>query len=115
MSIDPVHSSGVPAMPPAAPAASPSGGEPFAAALARAQEPAPPPPIADAPPPTALESVQVAGEVYAKLRAADRELHFEPTSHGVKIAVYDGDGKLIQRVPATDVLRMASGEKTWLA
>jgi hypothetical protein len=53
--------------------------------------------------------------VYAQLRATDRELRFEATSHGVKIAVFDGDGKLIQRVPATEVLRMSTGEKTWLA
>ena len=114
MAIDPVNTSAFTARP-AGPRPPAQPGEPFAAALARAEQPAPAPPIADGPPLEALESVRVAGEVYAQLRATDRELRFEATSHGVKIAVFDGDGKLIQRVPATEVLRAAAGEQTWLA
>ena len=113
MAIDPVNSSAFPARPTGPPPPAQTPADSFAAALARAEQPARP--IADGPPPEAIESVQLAGEVYAQLRATDRELRFEATPHGVKIAVFDGDGKLIQRVPATDVLRMADGEKTWLA
>jgi hypothetical protein len=62
-----------------------------------------------------MAAVQVASQVYASLRAVDRELRFEHTSHGVRIEVYDGNGEFVQRVPATEVLKLSTGEQTWLA
>jgi len=115
MPIDPVHIKPI-AIPPAAPVqpATPAAGQAsFAEALGSAQAPVTRP--ADEPPAEALAAVQTAGRVYAQLRAADRELRFEQTDHGVAIEVYDGEGQLLQRVPATDVLKFAAGEKTWLA
>ena len=114
MPIDPVSRppTAVPPPAPVQPATPAAGSSSFAAALKGAE--APPPPVDD-PPPTALAAVQTAGRVYAQLRAADRELRFEQTDRGVAIEVYDGEGQLLQRVPATDVLRLAAGEHTWLA
>jgi hypothetical protein len=112
MSIDPITNPQFP--PPAAPAgpAQRAQGASFADALDSAEQRQAAP---EAPPTEALEAVQVASQVYARLRAVDRELRFEHTAHGVRIDVYDGDGRLIQRVPATDVLKLAGGEQTWLA
>ena len=113
MPIDPISQPPFPApAQPAAPARPPGGGADFAAALSRADAA---PAVPEAPPSEALRAVQEAGQVYARLRAVDRELRFEHTPHGVRIEVYDGDGRLVQRVPATDVLRLAGGEQTWLA
>jgi hypothetical protein len=112
MSVDPVNSQ--PRVPPPTPPArtpQPTERSSFASTLGRAAAP----PVPQAPPTEALASVQVAGKVYEELRAADRELHFERTAHGVRIDVYDGDGQLVQRVPATDVLKLADGKQTWLA
>jgi hypothetical protein len=112
MSIEPVNPPPYP--PPAQPAGQPARvpGTSFADALDGAQSP---PVSPERPPAQALEAVQVASKVYASLRAVDRELRFEHTAHGVRIEVYDGDGKFIQSVPATDVLKLAGGEQTWLA
>ena len=117
MPIDPVSRppTAVPPPAPVQPATPAAGSSSFAAALKGAEPPAPPPPPVDEPPATALAAVQTAGRVYAQLRAADRELRFEQTDRGVAIEVYDGEGQLLQRVPATDVLRLAAGEHTWLA
>jgi hypothetical protein len=115
MSIDPVHSSpfAVPAQPGGGPAAAPADASAFAKALDGAQ--ASRPAVPEEPTTEAMEAVRVAGDVYEQLRAADRELHFSRTAHGVRIDVYDGEGQLVQRVPATEVMKLASGEKTWLA
>ena len=116
MPIDPVSRppSSIPPAAPVQPATPAAGRSAFAEALKGAEKPPAPRPV-DEPPPTALAAVQTAGRVYAQLRAADRELRFERTDRGVAIEVYDGEGQLLQRVPATDVLRLAAGEKTWLA
>jgi hypothetical protein len=112
MSIDPI-SSHQPVQPPipAAGTSRPEPGGSFADALNEASGPAAP----EAPTTEALEAVKVAGHVYASLRAVDRELRFEHTAHGVLIEVYDGNGEFVQRVPATEVLKLAGGEQTWLA
>ena len=114
MSIDPI-SSGTPPIQPPTPSAGtqrPEKGASFADALKKeADRPA----RAEDAPPQALEAVKVASQVYASLRAVDRELRFEHTPHGVRIEVYDGNGQFVQRVPATEVLKLADGEQTWLA
>ena len=112
MSIDPVTNS--PLTPPtqAGGPARPDPRQAFADALTDAQRPAPAP---DEPTTEALAAVQVAGQVYARLRALDRELRFEHTPHGVRIEVYDGNGRFVQSVPATEVLKFSAGEQGWLA
>jgi hypothetical protein len=113
MSIDPISSGTPPIQPPAPPAGTQRAETraSFADALGEASRPAKP----DALETEALKAVEVAGQVYARLRAMDRELRFEHTSQGVRIEVYDGNGQFVQSVPATDVLKLAGGENTWLA
>jgi hypothetical protein len=115
MSIDPVHSPAflTPPQPAGGAARPPAPKASFADALdgAGAPEAAP----AEGPTTEAMKAVRVAADVYEKLRATDRQLHFSQTSHGVRIDVYDGEGQLVQRVPATEVLKLAAGEQTWLA
>jgi hypothetical protein len=113
MSIDPIKAQ--PAQPAVQPTAPPRSVDPTSFADALDEAAAALPATPDAPPSEALAAVQTANEVYAQLRALDRELRFAHTPHGVLIEVYNGDGQLVQRVPATEVLKISSGEKTWLA
>jgi hypothetical protein len=62
------------------------------------------------PPPSALEDMQKAAEVWQELRAQKRELHFEPTQDGrVIVQVRDLDGNVIRTIPPAHALEVASG------
>jgi hypothetical protein len=63
----------------------------------------------------AMQAVQTAMRAYEHLRATGRELRFEPSESGLKIEVYDGAGRLLQRIPPTEALALAAGESAWLA
>jgi hypothetical protein len=63
----------------------------------------------------AMAAVQVARRAYDQLRATGRELRFEATDIGMRIEVYDGEGRLLQRIPATEALALAAGEARWRA
>lgn len=64
----------------------------------------------------AMEAVQAAARAYEQLRAADRVLHFELTETGMRIEVFDGEGKLLRQIPPTEALALAAGrEQPWLA
>lgn len=70
----------------------------------------------DTPAEVALEAVQAAARAYEELRAADRVLHFELTETGMRIEVFDGEGKLLRQIPPTEALALAAGrEHPWLA
>ena len=79
------------------------------------------PPIAEieepkTPAEAAMEAVQTAARAYEQLRAADRALHFELTETGMRIEVFDGEGKLLRQIPPTEALALAAGrEQPWLA
>jgi hypothetical protein len=62
-------------------------------------------------PPTAvLEDMHAAARVAEKLRAQQRELHFETTSDGrVTVQVRDLDGNVIRTIPPARALEIASG------
>ena len=63
-----------------------------------------------------MEAVQAAARAYEQLRAADRVLHFEMTDTGMRIEVFDGEGKLLRQIPPTEALALAAGrEQPWLA
>ena len=62
------------------------------------------------PPPSALEDMQKAAQVWQELRSQRRELHFEPTGDGhVIVQVRDLDGNVIRTIPAAHALEVASG------
>jgi hypothetical protein len=67
------------------------------------------------PPNAALQAVQTAARVYEHLKANGRELRFDATDTGMRIEVYDGDGRLVRRIPPTEALALATRESTWLA
>lgn len=50
-------------------------------------------------PTSAIEVVRTASRAYATLREGERELHFEATDTGLRIEVYDGNGKLVRAIP----------------
>ncbi len=63
------------------------------------------------PPPSALEDMHKAAEVWQELRAQKRELHFECTGNGrVIVQVRDLDGNVIRTIPPAKALEVASGE-----
>ena len=62
------------------------------------------------PPPTVLEQMYDAARVAEKLRAQERELHFEQTPGGrVVIQVRDLNGNVIRTVPPSEALEIAGG------
>jgi hypothetical protein len=63
----------------------------------------------------AMKAVQTARRAYDQLRANGRELRFEPTDTGLRIEVYDGEGRLLQRIPPTEALALAAGDARWRA
>jgi hypothetical protein len=63
----------------------------------------------------AMAAVQTAMRAYERLRATGRELRFEPTDAGLRIEVYDGEGRLLQRIPPNEALALAAGDARWQA
>ena len=117
MPIEPLSTSFAAPAPAPAPAPAARTPEPaaFAAALDEARTPAAST-AGDGPPAEALAAVQAAARVYEHMRTSGRQLHFETTETGVTIEVYDGRGELVQRIPPTEALALASGKgATWLA
>jgi hypothetical protein len=66
--------------------------------------------IPPSPPADVLDEMYTAAKVADKLRAQERELHFEPSDSGrVVIQVRDLDGKVIRTVPPSQALDIAAG------
>jgi flagellar protein FlaG len=66
--------------------------------------------IPASPPPDVLQEMQDAAKVAEKLRAMQRELHFEPQPNGrVIVQVRDLDGNVIRTIPPSAALEVASG------
>jgi len=66
--------------------------------------------IPPSPPADVLDEMYTAAKVADKLRAQERELHFEPSGDGrVVIQVRDLDGKVIRTVPPAQALEIAAG------
>ena len=116
MSIEPIQPSHFPvAGPGSAAGARATAGKAFADTLSTAQVQAA---ATDADEPThdALAAVQTAARAYEHLRESGRELHFSNTETGMQIEVYDGTGRLVQRIPPTEALALAAAKGTaWLA
>jgi hypothetical protein len=66
--------------------------------------------------PAPQEVVKAAAEAYATLRESARSLHFETTDTGLRIEVYDANGKLVRSIPPNELMArsMAKGT-TWQA
>ena len=91
-----------------------TAGQAFADALAGVQAPVDTPP--EEPTTDAMAAVQVAARAYEQMREAGRELRFSNSELGMQIEVYDGTGKLVQRIPPNEALALATAKGTaWLA
>jgi len=66
--------------------------------------------IPPSPPADVLDEMYAAAKVADKLRAQERELHFEASGNGrVVIQVRDLEGKVIRTVPPSQALEIAGG------
>ena len=117
MSIEPLNTSHFPvAGPGTAAGARATAGKAFAEALSTAQVQAVAGGTGDEPSTEALAAVQTAARAYEHLRETGRELHFKATDTGMQIEVYDGTGRLVQRIPPNEALALAAAKGTaWLA
>lgn len=62
-----------------------------------------------APPPEALAGVARAAERWEELASEGLFVSFEPTSGGLRMALSDSRGELVQRLSGGDVLALAAG------
>lgn len=67
--------------------------------------------IPPSPPPEVLEAMDAASRCYQQLHAQGRELRFDvdDASGRVTVAVCDLDGNVLERIPASRVLDVATG------
>jgi hypothetical protein len=61
-----------------------------------------------------LDAVRTASRAYATLREGERELHFEATDTGMRIEVYDGNGRLVRAIPPNAEMAAALSPEEWI-
>lgn len=66
----------------------------------------------EAAPTQAHETVRAASRAVQTFRETARELHFEPTDTGLRIEVYDANGRLVRSIPPNEQMAHTLSERT---